>query len=128
MDEYGGFYICANPPGDDSVLLNTVNFNADAFYITCGSGYSMSSVNIGWGDDDPIPLPEAIENHKNQGWVEVVHNWYVHKDNGEIKHICSGEFQEILELNKIYYKEWICCEECNMPVPHKVFFMSEALR
>ena len=126
MDEYGGFYICANDPNDG--VLQTINWSADSFYISCGSGYSVPSVNIGWGDPDPIPLPDAIKNHKEAGWVEVVHNWYVHKDNGEIKHICSGEFQEILELNKIYYKEWICCEECNMPVPHKVFFMSEALK
>lgn len=125
----GSFYLKA----EGSSFAGTVNYLQDAggFYLCADPSNSIISVGIGssvnWHTDE-APLEEQLEKYKNDGYVEVEHGWLVHKDSGTIKHICNGGVQGVMELNKVYYDEWICCEECNKPVPNKPFFLSEALR
>jgi hypothetical protein len=125
----GAFYLKA----EGASFAGTINYlQASAgFYLVADPANSIISVGIGsstnWYGDE-IPLKDQLKKYKAGGYVEVEHGWLVHKENGTIKHICNGGVQSMMELNKVYYSDWLCCEECNKPVPNKPFFLSEALR
>lgn len=127
----GAFYICSNPPECNAVSVDGTNytnliFDSNDFYLNCGSAYD-SNITINWGAETKS-FDEQLEDLKKKGYVEVVLKWLVHKDKGTIKHICGGEIHDTMELNKLWHKDWLICKECNMPVPNKPFFLSEALK
>ncbi len=123
------FYIATPPMWYGSSALT---YNANNFYITTSD--STGVLNVGssgliWGGEpDPPPLDQQEETKKQEGFVEIEPRWWVHKDTGQINHVCSGHFRDILVLNSTWHKFNVICSTCHAPTPNKAFFLSQALK
>lgn len=135
----GGFYI--QPEGVAHTVINSKghigymqvspmfymsSYNNDFYLQYAGSAYNYK----------PPTIEEKIEEKIQMGYQEVVPKWYVHKNAGDILHLCFKEevqgypedLYQALVLNKDWHNHNVICSKCHQPAPSKVFFLSEAVK